>query len=105
MKTKKTIPTSLLKEISDKNYKNYKTGYSIDMDMLMEAHPEMTEIEFYEPAVYRGGKLAYQVCFVNPGRGLWLSQSMTKSQVQEINKLTGGNLFKLDIENVYELQN
>jgi hypothetical protein len=103
MENKKTIPTSLLKEISDKNYKNYKTGYSIDMDMLMAAHPEMTEIEFYEPAVYRGGKLCFQVCFVNPGRGLWLSQSMTKSQVQQINKLTGANLF--DIENVYELQN
>jgi hypothetical protein len=105
MKNKKTIPTSLLKEISDKNHKTQKTGYSIDMDMLMAEHPEMTEIEFYEPAVYRGnsGKLCFQVCFVNPGRGLWLSQSMTKSQVQQINKLTGANLF--DIENVYELQN
>jgi hypothetical protein len=35
MEKKRTIPTSLLKEISDKNHKNYKTGYSIDMDMLM----------------------------------------------------------------------
>ena len=102
MEKKKSIPTSLLKEISDKNHKNYKTGYSIDMDMLMAAHPEMTEIEFYEPAVYRGGKLCFQVCFVNPGKGLWLSQSMTKSQVQQINKLTGSNL--LDQEYIFELE-
>ncbi len=102
MENKKSIPTSLLKEISDKNYKTYKTGYSIDMDMLMAAHPEMTEIEFYEPAVYRGGKLCFQVCFVNPGKGLWLSQSMTKSQVQQINKLTGANL--LDQEYIFELE-
>jgi len=102
MKNKKTIPVSLLKEISDKNYKNFKTGYSIDMDMLMGSHPEMTEIEFYEPAIYRGFiKPNYQVCFVNPGKGLWLSQSMTKTQVQQINKLTGSNLFK--VESIDEL--
>ena len=103
MENKKSIPTSLLKEISDKNYKTYKTGYSIDMDMLMAAHPEMTEIEFYEPAVYRGGKLCFQVLFVNPGKGLWLSQSMTKSQVKQINELTGCDLF--NVESMYELQN
>lgn len=104
MKNKKSIPVSLLKQISDENYKKYKLGYSIDMDMLMEAHPELTEIQFYEPAVYRGrmsGTHQWQVCFRNPSGGMWLSQSMTRKQLNHINELTGSDLYK--VEKVYEM--
>jgi len=79
---KNLIPLSLLKSVSDMNHENnhiHKFFYSIDVEKIEEEYPEMTEMELYTPAVYRGTH--YQLCFKNPGRGLWLSQDITEDQL------------------------
>lgn len=87
------IPLSVLKDISDKNYKTLR-GYSIDVEAIMNEYPDMTEIEMYEGSVYRGiqkGKKLYQIHFKSLCGGMWMSQIMTTTQMNMLKKQYGAS--------------
>lgn len=89
----KKLSVSVLKDISDNNYEKFDYGYSIDVDAMLNEHPNLTELEVFDTCVYRGiqkGKDIYEVLFENPNKKGYpfLSQMMIKKQVRQVEKLT-----------------
>jgi len=88
MSLTKSLPISLLKTISDKNYESGRPVHTIDFDSMLEEYPSLESLELLGIVNHRDR--GCEAHFKSPKGGImWLRLGLTKGQLKKVQSVVG----------------
>jgi len=88
MSLMKSLPISLLKTISDKNYESGRPCHTIDFDAMLKEFPNLETLELLGIINHR--EHGYEAHFKSPVGGMmWLRLGLTKGQLKKVQSSIG----------------